>query len=309
MRSRQARTTHTLLRTLVRPYVGVLPLRAQRYMIERILHNAEPPRKVRIEPVTAGMVKGELIVPDGVQSERVLYYLHGGGYILGSLKTHRHFVARLAKKLRMRALHIDYRLAPEHPHPAALDDALAAYDWLLGQGFAAGNVVIGGESAGGGLTLATLLALRDRGAALPGLAFVISPWVDLTMGGGSVRTRRKADPMIPADFLHVAARHYRGAHAAHAPLVSPLFGDLRGLPPLLVHAGDNEVLLDDALRLHARCRENDVEAELKIYDDLFHAFHLFGHIPEAREAVQAIAAFVEARTAPHRPSLRNTGKR
>lgn len=297
MRSRQAKVTHALLRTAVRPFAGRIPLPIQRRFVEAFLRNNEPPRNVQVERVSAGGVKGEMIVPARVESERVLYYLHGGGYILGSLASHRHFVARLAKKLRVRALHIDYRLAPEHRHPAALEDALAAYDWLLAQGTKPGAVVIGGESAGGGLTLATLLSLRDRAKPMPGVAFVISPWTDLTMTGRSVRSRRNADPMIPADFLHVAARKYHGGRNADSPLVSPLFGDLRGLPPLLVHVGDNEVLLDDAIRLHERCGEHGVEAELKVYDELFHAFHLFGHLPEAREAVGEIARFVEARWA------------
>lgn len=291
-----------MLRTFVRPYVGLMPLRVQRMMIDRILNNAKPPSNVRVEPLSAGGVTAEMVVPEGVQSDRVLYYLHGGGYIFGGLRTHRNFVARLAKKLRVRALHIDYRLAPEHPHPAAVEDALAAYDWLLGQGTRGEDIVIGGESAGGGLTMATLLSLRDRGAPMPGLAFVISPWVDLTMAGRSVRSRRKADPMIPAGYLHVAARRYRGNHAAHLPLVSPLFADLKGLPPLLVHVGENEVLLDDAVRLHERCREHGVDVTLEVYEELFHAFHLFGHLPEARHAVRDIAAFVERRWAAAPPS-------
>lgn len=295
MPSPEALRTRRILRTLVRPFAGRVPVSVQRRFMEAILRNAEPPRGVRVEPVDAGGVPGELLIPDGVPAGRMLYYLHGGGYILGSLGSHRRFVAALAKRLGIRALHIDYRLAPEHPHPAAVDDALAAYAWLLDQGTRPADMIIGGESAGGGLTLATLLALRDQGRPLPGLGFVISPWVDLTMSGRSVRERRRLDPMIPASYLYRVARHYHGPHSPAAPLVSPLHADLRGLPPMLIHVGEHEVLHDDAVQLAANLRRAGNDVTFQVYDDLFHAFHLFGHLPEARQAVDDIAAFVKNR--------------
>jgi acetyl esterase/lipase len=301
MPSRQAVITHSVLRTLVRPVVSYMPVPVLRRFTEKSLRNAEPPRNVRIELVSAGGVAAEIITPDKLATDRVLYYLHGGGYVFGGLRTHRRFVASMAKRLGARALHIDYRLAPEHPHPAALEDALAAYDWLVAQGVAADDIVIGGESAGGGLTMATLLSLRERGAPLPGLGFLISPWLDLTMSGRSIRTRRRADPMIPANYLHTVSRMYRGAHHAQSPLVSPLFAELRGLPPLLIHVGGNEVLLDDAVRFAENCETAGVNATLRVYDDLFHAFHLFGHLPEARSAVREIVEHITGHWDARRP--------
>lgn len=287
MRSREARLTHLFLRTLVRPVVGHLPITLQRRMVEGILRAGISPR-IQVEAVTAAGVNGEWLTPENVAGERILYYIHGGGYCLGSLASHRMFVAWLARKLRCRALHIDYRLAPEHPFPAGLNDVVAVYKWILDQGIRPADVWIGGESAGGGLTLAALVSLRDAGLPLPAAGLLISPWIDLTMSGKSIQSRAASDPMITHAYMRNAAGMYHGDQDPRSPLISPLFAGLHGLPPLLVHVGENEVLLDDAKGLAERCRLAGTEVTLKIWDDLFHAFPLFSYIPEAGEAMREI---------------------
>jgi acetyl esterase/lipase len=196
----------------------------------------------------------------------VVLYLHGGGYVIGSPRSHRHLAAAVAAAGQASALLLDYRRAPAHPSPAAVDDATAAYRWLLDQGIAPGHIVIGGDSAGGGLTVATLLALRDARLPLPAGGVCISPWVDLTFSGASYRTRAAVDPIVTRPGIDEMARAYFGATSARAPLASPLFADLRGLPPLLIHVGSDEVLLDDAVQLADRAKAAGVDATLECPD-------------------------------------------
>jgi acetyl esterase/lipase len=251
---------------------------------------------VRFEPVDAGGVPAEWTAAPGARTDRTLVYLHGGGYCLGSVATHRSLVARLSRAARVRVLSVDYRLAPEHPHPAAVEDAVAALRFAYASGLDPARVAVGGDSAGGGLAVAALLALRDRGLPLPAAGVCISPWTDLSASGASVRTRADLDPLVDADDLACLAAAYLGGRDPRAPLASPLFADLRGLPPLLVHVGTAEILLDDATRLAENARDAGVDVELEVWDDMIHVWHAFADLlPEGVQAIEGIATFLEKR--------------
>jgi acetyl esterase/lipase len=271
------------------------PVPKLRALMENNTRWNRPPKGVAIKPVMAGGVPAEWLEPAGADPGQVMLYLHGGGYVIGSCNTHRAMVARLAQAGGLRALLLEYRLAPEHPFPAALEDAAAAYRWLLEQGIASQQIVIAGDSAGGGLTLATLLALRDAGDPLPAAAVCLSPLTDLACTGESIQTRAKADPWLtPATAL--LARYYQGDHDPRSPLLSPLYGDLRGLPPLLIHVGSDEILLSDSTRLAERAQAAEVEVTLEIWPDMWHVWHIFTpYLPEAQRAIAAIGAFVRSR--------------
>lgn len=232
-----------------------------------------------------------------VRAGACLLYLHGGGYVMGSLDTHFELMGRLARATGMAVLGLDYRLAPENPYPAAVEDAVASYHWLLEQGYPSGAIVIAGDSAGGGLSMATLLALKDQRAPLPAGAVLLSPWTDLTGSGDSVRTRAEADPMITGDVLGPMAEHYLAGTAGNLPGASPLFGDLSGLPPLLIQVGDAEVLLDDSTRLHERALAAGVDSTLHVFDEAFHVFQAIPVLPESAEALEEVAQFCNRLTA------------
>ncbi len=256
------------------------------------------PPEVKVERVSAPAVPAEWLRPPGAVAGRVVLYLHGGGYVIGSPRSHRHLAAAIASAGAASALLLDYRLAPEHPYPAAVDDATAAYRWLLDQAIAPEQVVIAGDSAGGGLTVATLLALRDRGVPLPAGGVCISPWVDLTCSGGSYRTKAAVDPIVTQVGVAEMAKAYLGNVAPRTPLASPLFADLRGLPPLLIHVGSDEVLLDDAVELAAMAKAAGVETTIEVWERMIHVWHWFlPMLDEAHAAVEGIGRFTRARTA------------
>lgn len=250
---------------------------------------------IHVEPASFGALTGEWVTAPGSRGDRALLYLHGGGYVGGSPASHRALTAALSRAARVRVFALDYRLAPEHPYPAALDDAVSAYHWLLGQGLSASSIGLGGDSAGGGLTAATLVRLRDEGAPLPAAAFMLSPWADLEVTGESARTRAARDPMLVGD-LAAFARHYIGdaGHPRH-PRISPIHAELHDLPPLLIQVGTHEVLFDDAVRLADRVRQHRGRVELEVWDDMIHVFQIFPNfLPEARRAIARIAAFLQA---------------
>jgi len=254
------------------------------------------PDGVRCEAVDAEGVSAEWITPAAVD-ERTILYLHGGGYVIGSIGSHRALVARIAIVARARALLIDYRLAPEHAYPAAVDDATAAYRWLLAQGVAPARLAIAGDSAGGGLTAATLVALRDAGDPLPAAAVCISPWLDLACSGESMRTKAADDPILSKERLSGWARHYLNGTDARTPIASPLYGDLSGLPPLLVQVGTAEVLLDDSLRYAARARAAGVDVTLEPWEEMIHIWPIFFMLPEAQQAIDRVGAWLCQRIA------------
>lgn len=269
--------------------------RAQYDRAERVFVT---PADVAIERVTAPGQPAEWLTPPGARADAVVLYLHGGGYVIGSPRSHRHLAAAIARTSAARALLPDYRLAPEHPFPAALDDAVAAYEWILAQGIPARRIVIAGDSAGGGLTLATLLALRERGRPLPAAGVCISPWTDLTCAAPSYASKAAVDPIVMQDSVQMMAKAYVGGGDPRAPLISPLFAELAGLPPLLVHVGSDEVLLDDALGLVARARLAGVDATVEEWPAMIHVWHWFlPMLDEAERAIARIGDFVRARTA------------
>ena len=267
--------------------------RAQYDRAERVFPT---PPDVAIEAVTAPARPAEWLRPPGARTDAAVLYLHGGGYVIGSPRSHRHLAAAIARAAGTAALLVDYRLAPEHPFPAALDDAVAAYQWLLGRGLAPGRVVVAGDSAGGGLTVATLLALRDRGLPRPAGGVCISPWVDLTCSGATYATKAAVDPIVTRESVAMMAQAYAGAGDPKAPLLSPLYADLRGLPPLLVQVGSDEVLLDDALGLGERARAAGVDVTIEEWPAMIHVWHWFQPmLDEAERAVGVIGNFVRTR--------------
>ena len=276
---------------------GLADIETARKGMEQMTAMTPLPEGAVCEPVTADGVPCEWIRGASARDDGTFLYLHGGGYSLGSIATHRALVARLSEASGLRALSVDYRLAPEHPFPAGLEDAKTAYRWLLAQGVDPARLVIGGDSAGGGLTIATLVALRDEGARLPAASVCLSPWTDLEGTGESARTKADADPMIDAQGLAQMGRLYVGEDGdLRHPLAAPLYADLAGLPPLLVQVGTAEVLLDDSTRLAERGRAAGVDIELEAFDDLMHVFQAFAPIvPEAVEAIDKIGAFVRRR--------------
>jgi monoterpene epsilon-lactone hydrolase len=248
---------------------------------------------VTCTPVDAGGVRAEWIVPPGAVAERVLLYLHGGGYVLCSVSTHRDLISRIARAAGMRALGVDYRLAPEHPFPAAVEDATTAYRWLVSHGTAPGHIAIAGDSAGGGLTLATLVALRDAGDPLPATGVCLSPWVDLEGSGPSNTTKAEADPFVRKEMIQFMAEQYLGGRDPRTPLAAPLYADLHGLPPLLIQVGTAEILLDDATRAADRAKAAGVEVSLEVWDDMIHVWQLFAPLlPEGQQAIERIGAFI-----------------
>lgn len=222
----------------------------------------------------------------------VMLYLHGGAYCLGSVNASRDLIARLVEATNHKALAIDYRLAPENPFPAALEDAISAYRWLLAQNVDPARIIFAGDSAGGGLAIATLVALRDAGQPLPAGAICISPWTDLALTGASIQSKAAVDPILDAASLVRYARDYAGGAPLTSPLISPLYADLAGLPPLLLQAGTDEILLDDATRLADRARQAGVAVTLETWAGLCHVFPAVPFLPETTQAMAQVARFV-----------------
>ena len=250
------------------------------------------PRGITVTDDVAGGVPVEWLRSPHSDSDAVLLYLNGGGYLFGSPRSHRALAAALVQATGMPALLPSYRLAPEHPYPAALTDVWAVYWWLLDQGIAPGRIVLAGESAGGGLTIALLLALRDAGMPLPACAVCISPWVDMTLSSRSLHTNQATDYLSLAG-LQAAVPLVLAGVDPHTPTISPVFADLHGLPPLLIQAGTAEILYDDARRLAHRAAEDGVAVEFEPWENMVHAWHiLFAFEPAARSAIRRIAQFV-----------------
>lgn len=271
-------------------------IKSMRAVMEEM--SAPAPGDVKCTPVNAGGVAAEWIVAPGAADDGFLLYLHGGGYVMGSIKTHREMVARLSRAAGVRALALEYRLAPEHPFPAAVDDATAAYRWLLSQGAKPARTVIAGDSAGGGLTLAALVAIRDAKLPPPAAAACLSPWADMEGNGASMTTKAKVDPIVQKEMLLGMAKLYLGGKDPKTPLAAPLYADLRGLPPLLIQVGSAETLLDDSTRVAERAKAAGVKVDLEVWDDMIHVWQLFAPIlPEGQQAIEKIGKFFRAHIA------------
>lgn len=256
------------------------------------------PEDVTVEPATVGGIPAERHTPPGDTGGRTLLYLHGGGYVMGSLLSVRSLAANIARAASAVTVALDYRLAPEHPCPAAIEDALAAYDALLAGGVAPERLAIGGDSAGGGLTVATLVAIRDSGRPLPAAGLGISPWLDLALQGASVDACADTDPMVSRKLLARMGEWYAGDLQPDDPRASPARADLAGLPPLLLHVGAAEILRDDVLAFAGSARAAGVEVSCASWPEMMHVWHMFApRLPEANEALDALGGWLRERLA------------
>ncbi len=255
------------------------------------------PTGAQHRPIATDYFSGEWVTSDASAPERVILFLHGGGYVSGSPATHAPITGRLAKEAQARVFALDYRLAPEHPFPAQVEDAWAAYWWLLNeQGLSPGQITVAGDSAGGGLTVALLLALRDAGVPLPAGAVCLSPWFDLTLCGATLAINEPTD-YLNFDVLHASAQMYADGRDLRHPLISPIYADLAGLPPLLIQAGSAEMLLDDSRRFATRARDAGVDVQLEVWEHMVHVWHFTWLLePKARQAVTQIGRFVRRHT-------------
>jgi monoterpene epsilon-lactone hydrolase len=269
------------------------PIEEVRRAFEQMASVLSMPPDVRCERTDAGGIPAEWVAAPGAEDRNVILYLHGGGYAFGSINTHRDIASRISRASGARVLLIEYHLAPEHPFPAALDDAVAAYRWLLSEGVDPARLILAGDSAGGGLTVATLIALRDAGDPLPAAAVCISPWVDQEGAGESLTTNADLDPMVQRDGLLAAAAAYHRGFGPRHPLVSPIHADLSRLPPMLIQVGTSETLLDDSRRLAARAKEAGMDVTLEPWEGMIHVWHLFAAVlPEGQQAIDRIGEYI-----------------
>ena len=262
-----------------------------RYSFERISRITKFPKAVQMENTIIEGIMSRWFIPEHIKHPEVtLFYLHGGGYCVGSTYTHRALIARLAREMGCKAIGIDYRLAPEHPYPAALDDSLKVYKHLLNNGH--NKIIIAGDSAGGGLSMATMFKIREQQLQLPIAAVLISPWVDLTHSGETIKTKANIDPLIAPELLEVFGPKYYNNESPLNIYVSPLFGEMKELPPTLIHVGTKEILLDDSYRLAKKMNKEGVNVTLDVWEDQMHVWHWLGGIlPEANQVIKKIGEF------------------
>lgn len=251
---------------------------------------------VSVEKDTVNGLYAEWLTPKNHMDGKVLLYLHGGGYVAGGCDMHRQMVSHIARAGRIRTLLPEYRLSPEHKFPAAIDDAVGVYRSLLTMGLKPEDIIFAGDSAGGGLSVATLLALRDAGDPLPAAAVLLSPFLDATGSGATMKTRAEQDPWFHAKDVAIIADHYCEPHQRQFPLVSPVFANIEDLPPMLIQVGDDEILLSDSERLADECVAAGIDVELEVWPEMWHVFQMFiGKMPEARQAIDKIGRYIQAR--------------
>lgn len=310
----QAKVVNAGLRFIVKPVVS------RTRLTEAIMYVAKGgfdiasalslpvPSIVDPERVDVDGVRGEWIdISSHINHGRVMLYLHGGGYFFGSAHSHRPLIWRFSALSSLKVLAIDYRQLPDFPYPAPLEDAVTAYQWLLKQGYKAENIVIGGDSAGGNLTLVTLQKIKEQNLPMPSCAVLLSPWADLSCSGQSIELNRRHDPMIPSNLLKFLSKHYVGENDPKDPCLSPVHGDYRGFPPLLVYVGTTEVLLDDARRVVAKAKEAGVYVEYKEWEKMPHVFPILAtYLPEGKKAVKMMSTFINehlGRVSKQRPKI------
>jgi monoterpene epsilon-lactone hydrolase len=287
---------------LIRFLQAYMPLSISRWLLKLSVRQVRLEAGVQREQVLAHGVACQWIIPPGAPQDRVLLYLHGGGFVLGITHLHLHMVAYLANKMAVRALMVDYRLAPEYPYPAALEDCLAAYRWLLKQGIPAQNIMLAGDSAGGNLAITSVMQLRHNGDPLPAAVACLSPVADLS--NSTPPPQGFKDPLVPPR----AGKFYRNSYVAHNdshnPFISPIYADLHGLPPLLVHAGEDELLRQDAIRITDLAKSAGVDVRLEIYPRMWHVWQLYLNLPQAIQSLDDIASFLCA----HLPMVASPSK-
>ncbi|MDJ0750803.1 MAG: alpha/beta hydrolase [Woeseiaceae bacterium] len=288
-----------LIRSLTSRYIRRIDLAhadigKMRRRLDQLGRLTRAARNVAIEEDTLHGLKVEWYRPENALSGKILLYVHGGAFVLGSCDSHRKLVTQIARAGTIDAVLPEYRLAPEHPYPAGLRDCVGVYRALLDYGYNPDNIVVGGDSAGGGLTVSLMLELRHSGLPLPGAAVLLSPFLDLTASGESVTTRAAQEPWFRADDVHVVIKYYCPNENLEDPLISPVFANVAGLPPTLVQVGDDEILLSDSTRIAEKMKAAGIEAELQIYPEMWHVFQLFvGKMPESRAAVDKIGDFIK----------------
>ncbi len=273
-----------------------LTLAERRARLERFSSMLPIPRGTKFEGVNADGVPAEWISMGEVRQGRIVLYFHGSGFTMGSVQTHRALTANVSNAAEARVLSVDYRLAPEHPFPAAVEDGVAAYRWLLKNGFSPEGIAVAGDSAGGALAVATMLILKDSGEKLPAACVCMSPVFDCALTGESLETRASVDPMLQRGDLAFMFKNYLGSADPKTPTASPLYGDLAGLPPMLIQAGNDEVLLDDSRRFAERARQMGVSIELDVWDEMTHVWQMSaGFVPEAQQAIEKIGSFLKSK--------------
>ena len=291
----KSRFWRTILRaTFKNKKLSIAELRANGVKNSKML--GEVSKNIKVEKINMEGIQAEWLIPfsSSTRSEKVILYLHGGGYVTGSIEDHRMMCGLLANATGTKVLIPEYRLAPEHPFPAALDDALKVYQWLLDQGYSSTNMIIAGDSAGGGLSVATVLALKEKSGSLPAAVVCLSPWADLALTGQSHTTKAKAEAILNKDVLHEWALCYTDESNLTNPLVSPIHGDFHGFPPLLIQVGSEEILLDDSTLLVEKAKSAGVHVTLKIWDGMWHVWQALGDlIPENKKTFEEIGQFVQ----------------
>ena len=285
-----------IMRMMKMKIYGPLDVEKARKNLEGQVFLFKSPRNVKVEPFIIDKVAAEWLYPKDCQTDRVIVYLHGGSYHAGSLNTHRGLAARIGVHSNCSVLTLDYRLAPEYPFPAAIEDVVTAYQWLLNvKGFSPTSIILSGDSAGGGLTLASLLKFKEEKLPMPAAAICLSPWTDLANTGETIKTKEKEEVMLSENELIQSAEIYAKAQNVEQPLISPLYGDLSGLPPLLIQTGTAEIILDDSIRFAKKAEEQGVAVELDLWDKMFHVFQIYGNlIPESKKALKKIGNFAKS---------------
>lgn len=277
---------------LLRMLQVYMPLAVTHWLVKKGTQRVQLPADTTRRSVTANGVACDWLIPDGASPDCVLLYLHGGGFVIPQTPNHLKMGAYLARKTGFQTLMVDYRVAPKHPFPAPLDDCVTAYRWLLQQGYAAHNIVIAGDSAGGNLALTTLMTLRDNGDPMPSAAACLSPSGDLTVRDAA--SNALDDILLPPKARKFYRESYVGKSDPHNPLISPLFGDWHGMPPLLIHAGEDEVLKDDAIRINDLASAAGIDVSLEIYPSMWHVWQINLNLPQATDSLNKIAAFLKS---------------
>ncbi len=274
-------------------YMSIEESRALSLSAARRMNNI--PAGVQVTRFEIDHMPAAWVIPDGAIQNKVVLHFHGGGYVLGGIESSQMMAIVMAQTLKMKTLLTEYRLAPEHPFPAAVEDGARAYRWLVAQGVRPQDITISGDSAGGGLSLAALMMLRDAGDALPSAAVCMSPWADLSFSGESHISKQKKEVVLRADMLRMWAAAYCGAARPDHPLVSPVYGGFFNFPPILIQVGSDEVLLDDALMLAKKAKADGADVTLKIWHGMWHVWQALGAaLPESRQAFEEMGAFLRS---------------